>query len=290
MKRMPITGLLTGFCLAATLVNLPQAYATIPNMPMNATNTNPTIAQRNKQQIITLYEQVFNRKQLQLLPDFIDETYVAVNGQQGVAEFAQTVNTLQQAFTNAHWTIEYIMADDEKVMIRQLFEGIHTGVFQGVMPTGRTVAVYGTAVYTFKQGKVVKADVLTDRFTFLQQLEVLPAGGVTAAKQPSENSIYFIDKFVVPAAGKEEFLQRVAINRTFISGLPGFVNDAAYESMDDTGNLTFITVAAWRDAAAVEAAKKSVQAKYQQEGFDMPGMIKRLGITMERGMYTQVRQ
>jgi len=38
----------------------------------------------------------------------------------------------------------------------------------------------------------------------------------------------FIDKFIVPNKSKQEFLERVRINRNLIKHLNGFVNDNAY--------------------------------------------------------------
>ncbi|OQP58669.1 antibiotic biosynthesis monooxygenase [Niastella populi] len=100
----------------------------------------------------------------------------------------------------------------------------------------------------------------------------------------------FIDKFFVPAAAIKEFRERVKINRNFIEKLPGFIEDAAYEYTDNDGNLIFITVAMWQSAEALNKAKEAVQAEYKKEGFDAPAMFKRLGITVDRGIYTRVHE
>ncbi len=39
----------------------------------------------------------------------------------------------------------------------------------------------------------------------------------------------FIDKFLVPENAKQEFIERMNINRSFIKTLNGFNEDAAYE-------------------------------------------------------------
>ncbi|MBM9577077.1 antibiotic biosynthesis monooxygenase [Leptospira sp. 201903070] len=93
-----------------------------------------------------------------------------------------------------------------------------------------------------------------------------------------------IDRFIVPEPGREEFFQRVKINRDFIKTIPGFIQDSAYYR-EEGGLLFFVTFAVWKDEAALENAKKNVLAEYERKGFDMPAMLKRLGISIERGIF-----
>lgn len=95
----------------------------------------------------------------------------------------------------------------------------------------------------------------------------------------------FIDRFIVPQNAKAEFIHRMTINRNFINALPGFIRDEAYERTDEEGNLICITIAVWENETALKNAKELVQAEYRQQGFNMPAMLERLGIRMERGQY-----
>jgi heme-degrading monooxygenase HmoA len=97
----------------------------------------------------------------------------------------------------------------------------------------------------------------------------------------------FIDRFIVPRNAKAEFTERMQINRSFIKQLPGFVNDEAYERTDDEGNFICVTIAIWASEEALKNAKERVQAEYQQQGFNLPGMLQRLNIRMERGQYNR---
>jgi heme-degrading monooxygenase HmoA len=100
---------------------------------------------------------------------------------------------------------------------------------------------------------------------------------------------YFIDKFLVPKNGVQEFKQRMAYNRQFLRRLPGFVEDAAYERTDANGDLVVVTVAKWESEEAVKNAKGAVQAEYQRIGFDAAEMYARLKIQApDRGVYTKV--
>jgi hypothetical protein len=97
----------------------------------------------------------------------------------------------------------------------------------------------------------------------------------------------FIDKFFVPQPAIREFTERMSINRSFIRTLPGFITDAAYEQTDEQGNLIVITIAQWENEDVLRKAKEAVQAEYKKQGFDLPEMLKRLNITMDRGSYRE---
>lgn len=97
-----------------------------------------------------------------------------------------------------------------------------------------------------------------------------------------------IDRFIVPLNAREEFLERVRINRNFIKNLPGFVEDAAYEETEAKGEIKYVTVAVWENAGALDKAKKAVLAEYQKQGFDAVEMYKRLNIKIERAIYKKM--
>lgn len=98
----------------------------------------------------------------------------------------------------------------------------------------------------------------------------------------------FIDRFIIPETSKAEFIERMTINRNLISKLPGFIRDDVYKRNDEQGNTLCITVAVWESEAAIANAKEQVQADYKKTGFDMPGMLQRLNIKMERGQYRKM--
>ena len=95
----------------------------------------------------------------------------------------------------------------------------------------------------------------------------------------------FIDRFIIPQSAKVEFTERMQINRRFISKLPGFVRDDVYERQGEDGNFLCITIAVWVSEAMLKNARELVQAEYQREGFNLPALLERLGIQMERGQY-----
>ncbi|MDH7460349.1 antibiotic biosynthesis monooxygenase [Chitinophagaceae bacterium 26-R-25] len=97
----------------------------------------------------------------------------------------------------------------------------------------------------------------------------------------------FIDRFTMPVEAKEEFFERVRINRDLIHSLSGFIKDDIYERID--GDILYVvTTAFWESAAAIENAKNTVMAEYKRQGFNMQEMFSRLNITLDRGIFTKL--
>jgi heme-degrading monooxygenase HmoA len=98
----------------------------------------------------------------------------------------------------------------------------------------------------------------------------------------------FIDRFILPESAEPEFKERMAISRDFIKELPGFVRDEAYMRRDGEGNIFCVTMAIWESEAAINVARELVQAEYKRTNFNMPAMMQRLGVQMERGQYQEL--
>ena len=96
-----------------------------------------------------------------------------------------------------------------------------------------------------------------------------------------------IDKFLIPQEAIEEFTNRMNYNRNLIKGISGFLGDNVYNRPDENGKFIIITIAQWKDENFMANAKEAVQNEYKRNGFDLPGFIARLNITMERGIYQE---
>ena len=108
-------------------------------------------------------------------------------------------------------------------------------------------------------------------------------------KQSETTQQVLIDQFFVPKNAKQEFDERMKLSRDFIIKLPGFIEDNVYERTDENGDFICITMASWENEEVIKNAKQAVQAEYKREGFDMQGMLKRLNITIERGIYNKIK-
>jgi predicted ester cyclase/heme-degrading monooxygenase HmoA len=269
------------------LLNAQSTNNTIKTNKTKEINMNTT--QQNKEVVRQLFEQGLNKRDQELVNKLISDEFVGLQGAKGGAAFMNPVLPLIKSFPDIQWNVVELVAEGDKVVLHWKWQGTQTAPFIALAASGKTITNEGTGIFTLKDGKVVSAQVLTDRLGFLQALEVVPADVTVLYNKKAQNGqVNFIDKFLVPAAAIKEFHERMHINRTFIKKLPGFIEDAAYEYTDNDGNLIVVTVALWQSQEALNSAKEAVQAEYKKEGFDAPAMFKRLNITADRGVYTQV--
>jgi predicted ester cyclase/heme-degrading monooxygenase HmoA len=245
-----------------------------------------SVTKQNEEAVRNLYEQSLNKRNMELHKDLISDEYTGPRGLKGVAGFDEPVLGLIKSFPDIQWKIQELLGEGNKVVVTWKIEGTHTGEFQHIAATGNKVSSGGMAIYEFKEGKIINVQVQTDRLDFLQQLNVLPRDITSLSNTKAQ--VRFIDKFIVPAAAVNEFTDRMNINRNFIKKLPGFIKDEAWQRPDEHGNLVCITIAVWENEDALKKAREVVQAEYKKQGFDMPAMLSRLNIVMDRGLYTEM--
>ncbi len=77
------------------------------------------------------------------------------------------------SFPDVHFTIEDIVADEDKAAIRYTFNGTHHGDLKGIAPTGKSASVAGAVFFHFAEGKVTEQRGIWDSLDFMQQLGVV---------------------------------------------------------------------------------------------------------------------
>jgi len=102
--------------------------------------------------------------------------------------------------------------------------------------------------------------------------------------------IFRVDKFVVPAHARQEFLTRVHATHEVLRTQPGFVRDAILEQTSGPGEFNFVTIVEWENGDAIEGARKAVAALHQKMNFDPQAMISRLEIRADIANYKSVEQ
>lgn len=102
------------------------------------------------------------------LPDFATNGIAA--GPEGPK---RNITNRLVGFPDLQVTVEEIIAVGDKVVIRVLWRGTHTGPYSGVAPTGKSVEVRDISIWHFANGKVVENWTVLDQFALLQQIGVL---------------------------------------------------------------------------------------------------------------------
>jgi len=86
---------------------------------------------------------------------------------------------LQKAFPDISWSIEELIATEDKVIIRFIERGTHEGEFQGIPATGNKYESSGISIRRIENGKVVEEREELDLLGLYQQLgmELKPKEG-----------------------------------------------------------------------------------------------------------------
>lgn len=84
------------------------------------------------------------------------------------------------AFPDLHLTLEDMLADGEKVVLRWTARGTHKGDLRGAAPTGRRFEVSGITILRLSGGKIAEAWVNWDALGLMRQLGVQSAAAAGA--------------------------------------------------------------------------------------------------------------
>jgi steroid delta-isomerase-like uncharacterized protein len=133
------------------------------------------VVDRNKRVVRTLYEECLSRGRLELLPELIAQDYEGILKARGPDGFRTIIEGLRSGFPDIRYTIEDLLADGDRVVIRWTWEGTHDGKYLVFPPSGKRHSVSGITIYEVKEGKIVRAWLQADRLGHLQQLGVVPA-------------------------------------------------------------------------------------------------------------------
>jgi steroid delta-isomerase-like uncharacterized protein len=123
------------------------------------------------------YEQVLNQGNIGLLTEIASANYDEhdpLPGQtNGLAGLQQRVTMLRDALRPT-FTLEDIIAEGDKVVVRWINRGALVGPFLGLPPSGTTFAIAGIDIHRLRDGKMAEHWHVVDQLAMLQQLGVLP--------------------------------------------------------------------------------------------------------------------
>jgi len=88
----------------------------------------------------------------------------------------------ETAFPDGRVTIEDMIAEADKVVIRMTLKGTHKGDYQGIPATGKEVTHTAIVILRIAGGKIVEAWEECDELSFMQQLGAIPPIGETGKK------------------------------------------------------------------------------------------------------------
>ncbi len=138
--------------------------------------------EQNKELVRRLIEEAFNRGNISLIdeffaPDFVEHEELPPGIPPGREAPKQLTIMLRNAFPDFKATIDDIMAEGDKVVVRQTWSGTQNGEFMGIPPTGKSVSFGVIDIIRIAGGKLVEHWGQMDSMGMMQQLGVIPAPG-----------------------------------------------------------------------------------------------------------------
>lgn len=95
----------------------------------------------------------------------------------GLEGVKQSFAIFYNATPDGYHTIDDIIAEGDKVVVRITARGTHTGDLFGIPPTGKQLTMTGIAIYRIADGKIVERWSEQNRLGIMQQLGVIPPLG-----------------------------------------------------------------------------------------------------------------
>ncbi len=88
----------------------------------------------------------------------------------------KAANEWLRAVWSPNWrmTVDEILAEEDRVMVRWTFYGTHQGEYAGLPPTKKPVVYSGINIFRIAEGKIAEVWDIYDRLWLWQQLGVLP--------------------------------------------------------------------------------------------------------------------
>lgn len=136
--------------------------------------------QANKALVHRFVEEVQNQHNLAALnrfysPDFVDHSGITdPPTRAGSREFFAMVFA---AFPDMHFIIRQQLAEGDKVVTHKTFRGTHQGPFMGIPATGKQVTFDVIDIFTIADGILTEHRAVSDMFSLMQQLGVVPTPG-----------------------------------------------------------------------------------------------------------------
>jgi steroid delta-isomerase-like uncharacterized protein len=123
-------------------------------------------------------EEVYNQGRVDRVDDLVSPEFVrhGIGGtMRGRQIIKDRVTAVRAAFPDFHISIEDVLADGDKVVLRQVHTGTHLGEFAGVAPTGLKMETTEISILRFTDGRIAEGWVNVDQLTMLRQIGALPS-------------------------------------------------------------------------------------------------------------------
>ncbi len=125
------------------------------------------IAAANKELVRRFYKEVYVDWNMAAVDAAVSPRFVSHDWPEGAAgprAFRDYYSALRSAVPDAHYVVDDLIAEGDKVVVRWRLLGTHQGPFNGIAPTGAPITLRGVAIYRVEGGKLVERWVVSDLY------------------------------------------------------------------------------------------------------------------------------
>ena len=92
----------------------------------------------------------------------------------GPSGYLAVLGMMRGGFPDIKWTLEEMIAEDDRIAARFTMRGTHQGPVFGVAPTGNTIRVQAMNFYRFSNGQIIEEYGQPDLLGLMQQIGAAP--------------------------------------------------------------------------------------------------------------------
>lgn len=128
-----------------------------------------TMERSNIETVTAFIEAFWNQNDLNCVDRFLSDDYqeLSYQSKEGLKQFA---GKILEAFPDKRYTVEEMIGQGDKVLVRMTVKGTHQGVFFGTAPTGNGIDVTLYRQYRVHSGKITEHRGWIDMVTMWQQI------------------------------------------------------------------------------------------------------------------------
>jgi predicted ester cyclase len=136
--------------------------------------------EENKALTRRLFQEFWNQGKLEVVEEDSDPDIVIHYPEhplRGIEMAKRAGAAYLKAFPDVRFTLDFLVAEGDKVVARWTAEGTHLGSFMGIPPTGKRFRQAGVTIMRFQDGKAVETWPHGDELGLLRQLGANPTPG-----------------------------------------------------------------------------------------------------------------
>ena len=130
----------------------------------------------NKAIVRRYLEEVFNQGRHDLVEEFLaDDFDLHFSGlAPGLEAVKEWYGAMTTAFPDGQLSIDDLIAEGDRVVVRTTLNGTQQGEMQGIPATGRGVSAPSITIFRLANGKLAEGWIVADNLGLMQQLGVIP--------------------------------------------------------------------------------------------------------------------